>query len=80
MIKECGIDKEISFKEAWARNPCLLVLVIALAFRLNTYEASRIRQRVLESLCRRKENGISLLFSLNTQLQMNSNINANECK
>ena len=37
---------------------------IALAFRLNTYEASRIRQKVLENLCQRKENGISLLISL----------------
>ena len=34
-----------------------LEVVIALAFRLNTYEASRIRQKVLESLCKRKENG-----------------------
>ena len=42
-----------------------LEVVIALAFRLNTYEASRIRQKVLESLCRRKENRISLLISLN---------------
>ena len=37
-----------------------LEVVIALAFRLNTYEASRIRQKVLESLCPRKENGYSL--------------------
>ena len=28
-----------------------LEMVVALAFRLNTYEASRIRQKVLESLC-----------------------------
>lgn len=41
-----------------------LEVVIALAFRLNTYEASRIRQKVLESLCQRKENGISILLSL----------------
>ena len=34
-----------------------LEVVIALAFRLNTYEASRIRHKVLESLCKRKENG-----------------------
>ena len=34
-----------------------LEMVFALAFRLNTYEASRIRQKVLESLCKRKENG-----------------------
>ena len=38
-------------------------VVIALAFRLNTYEASRIRQKVLESICQRKESGISILLS-----------------
>ena len=41
-----------------------LEVVIALAFRLNTYEASRIRQRVLEALCQRKECEISILLSL----------------
>ena len=41
-----------------------LEVVIALAFRLNTYEASRIRQKVFENLCQRKENGISILLSL----------------
>ena len=41
-----------------------LEVVIALAFRLNTYEASRIRQKVLESLCKRKENGIDFLILL----------------
>ncbi|MDE6871351.1 MAG: hypothetical protein K2J62_04415 [Bacteroidales bacterium] len=41
-----------------------LEMVIALAFRLNTYEASRIRQKVLESLYQRKENGVSLLVSI----------------
>ena len=41
-----------------------LEVVIALAFRLNTYEASRIRQKVLECLCQRQENGINLLISL----------------
>ena len=39
-------------------------VVIALAFRLNTYEASRIRQKVLEGICLRKESGISILLSL----------------
>lgn len=41
-----------------------LEVVIALAFRLNTYEASRIRQKVLEGLCQRKESEISILLSL----------------
>lgn len=37
-----------------------LEMVFALAFRLNTYEASRIRQKVLESLCKRKDDGYKL--------------------
>ena len=41
-----------------------LEVVIALAFRLNTYEASRIRQKVLDAICQRKENRISILLSL----------------
>ena len=48
-----------------------LEVVIALAFRLNTYEASRIRQKVLESLCKRKESGNNLLVSLGCQPPMN---------
>ena len=41
-----------------------LEVAIALAFRLNTYEASRIRQKVLESVSQRKENGIDFLILL----------------
>ena len=48
-----------------------LEVVIAHAFRLNTYEASRIRQKVLESLCQRKESGINLLISLGCEAPMN---------
>ena len=48
-----------------------LKVVIALAFRLNTYEASRIRQKVLEGLCKRKENEINLLISLGHYAPMN---------
>ena len=32
-----------------------LEVIIALAFRLNTYEASRIRVKVMERLCQQKE-------------------------
>ena len=46
-----------------------LEMVIALAFRLNTYEASRIRQKVLEALCQRKENRINFLLSIDNSLR-----------
>ena len=44
-----------------------LEMVVALAFRLNTYEASRIRQKVLEGLCQRKESGINLFIALKSE-------------
>ena len=46
-------------------------VIIALAFRLNTYEANRIREKVLESLCQRNENRINLLISLGRKAPMN---------
>ena len=52
---------DLATPKSWATFYNLEV-VIALAFRLNTYEASKIRQKVLESICQRKENGISLLL------------------
>ena len=46
-----------------------LEMVIALAFRLNTNETSRIRQKVLESLTQRKMEALKLLFALEWQKQ-----------
>ena len=47
-----------------------LEVVIALAFRLNTYEASRIRQKVLESLCQRKEKEVGFFVLLNNKIHL----------
>ena len=47
-----------------------LEVVIALAFRLTTYEASSIRQKVLESLCQRKESVYLLLILDNFMVKM----------
>ena len=55
---------DLVMPKSWATYYNLEV-VIALAFRLNTYEASRIRQKVLEALCQRKENGICWIMSWN---------------
>ena len=40
-----------------------LEVVIALAFRMNTYETNGIRQKVLDTLCKRKDGGY-ILFVL----------------
>ena len=41
-----------------------LEMVVALAFRLNTYEANRIRLKVLECLTQRMKDEINLFFVL----------------
>ena len=46
---------DLATPKSWATFYNLEV-VIALAFRLNTYEASRIRQKVLEGVLLQKEN------------------------
>ena len=61
---------DLATPKGWATYYNLEV-VITLAFRLKTYEASRIRQKVLESLCKRKENEINLLISLGREATMN---------
>ena len=54
---------DLAIPKSWATFYNLEV-VIALAFKLNTYEASRIRQKVLENLYLQKENGNSLFIWL----------------
>ena len=44
-----------------------LEMVVALAFRLNTYEANRIRQKVLEGLCMRNKREINLFIALKSE-------------
>ena len=54
---------DLTTPKSWATFYNLEV-VIALAFRLNTYEASLIRKKVLEALCKQKKNDISILIFL----------------
>ena len=61
---------DLATPKSWATFYNLEV-VIALAFRLNTYETSLIRQKILESIYQRKENGINLLISLGHDAPMN---------
>ena len=58
---------DLAMPKSWATFYNLEV-VIALAFRLNTYEASRIRQKVLENLYLQKENGNSLFIWLGEKI------------
>ena len=58
---------DLATPKSWATYYNLEV-VIALAFRFNTYEASKIRQKVLESLCQR--NGLVCIFRQGTSINI----------
>ena len=57
---------DLAIPTSWATFYNLEV-VITLAFRLNTYEASRIRQKVLEGLCMRNKSEINLFIALKSE-------------
>ena len=57
---------DLAMPKCWATYYNLEV-VIALAFRLNTYEASMIRQKVLEGLCMRNKSEINLFIALKSE-------------
>ena len=57
---------DLAMPKCWATYYNLEV-VSALAFRLNTYEASRIRQKVLEGLCMRNKSEINLFIALKSE-------------
>lgn len=59
---------DLATPKSWATFYNLEV-VIVLAFRLKTYEASLIRRKVLESFSHRKKSGINLLISLGCESQ-----------
>ena len=57
---------DLAMPKSWATFYNLEV-VIALAFRLNTYVASRIRQKVLEGLYMRNKSEINLFIALKSE-------------
>ena len=57
---------DLAMPKSWATYYNLEV-VIALAFRLNTYEASRIRAKVLEGLYMRNISEINLFIALKSE-------------
>lgn len=45
-------------------------VIIALAFRLNTYEAERIRRKVLECVCQREKKWVNLFVRFDNNISI----------
>ena len=66
VLRECEVIHSIRLSDKCSMDVYSLEMVVALAFRIHSYEAERVRNAILEKLYLRKEE-ISIFFSLFTE-------------
>ena len=55
VLKSCEVERRIRLPNGYYADVYALPMVVALAFRIDTPNAARVRNALLESLCLRKE-------------------------
>lgn len=65
VLKEYEVQKYVRLENGYNADVYAFPMIVALAFRINTYGARQVRNAILERLYRRKEK-TSILFSLGT--------------
>ena len=55
MLQPCDVERRISLPNGYYADVYALPMVVALAFRINTPNAARVRNALLERLCSRKD-------------------------
>lgn len=55
VLQPCDVERRISLPNGYYAEVYTLPMVVALAFRINTPNAARVRDALLERLCLRKE-------------------------
>ena len=55
VLKPCDVERLIRLPNGYYADVYALPMVVALAFRINTPNAARVRNSLLERLCLRKE-------------------------
>ena len=63
VLQPCDVERGISLLNGYYADVYALPMVVALAFRINTPNAARVRNALLERLCLRKDRQV-LWFSL----------------
>ena len=57
----CEVERRISLSNGYYSDVYALPMVVAIAFRINTLNAARVRNALLERLCLRKERQVLLV-------------------
>ena len=55
VLQSCEVERRIRLSNGYYAEVYALPMVVALAFRINTSDAARVRNALLERLCLRKE-------------------------
>lgn len=55
VLKPCEVERRIKLSSGYYAEEYALPMVVALAFRINTSNAARVRNAMLERLCLRKD-------------------------
>lgn len=55
VLNPCEVEKRIKLPNGYYSEAYSLPMIVALAFRINTSNAARVRNALLERLCLRKE-------------------------
>lgn len=55
VLKPCEVERRIRLPNGYYADVYALPMVVALAFRINTPDAARVRNTLLERLCLRKD-------------------------
>ena len=55
VLQPCDVERRISLPNGYYADVYALSMVVALAFRINTSNAARVRNALLERLCSRKD-------------------------
>ena len=61
MLQPCEVERRIRLPNGYYANVYALPMVVALAFRINTPNAARVRNALLKRLCLQKEKQVLLV-------------------
>ena len=61
VLKPCDMERRIRLPNGYCAEAYALPMVVALAFRIDTSNAARVRNALLERLCLRKERQVLLV-------------------
>ena len=66
VLQPCEVERRISLPNGYYADIYALPMVVALAFRINTSNAARVRDALLERLCLRKDRQMFWFLSGNS--------------